>query len=155
MKNLRLVVAAAIVFAAVLAAFLINQPSNTSASKCGPYRNDKTMAIGSTAIKVEVVQTPAERQKGLSGRLCIEKNQGMLFIFDKPSHYPFWMKDMNFPIDIVWIDDNHKVVDLDINVNPSTYPNTFVSEKSAQYVLELQANRTKDLKIELGTLVNF
>ena len=155
MRNWRLVAAVTIVAAAVLAAFLTYSPKSGQDTKCGPYRSDKTASINSKAIKAEVVSTQAERAQGLSGRPCIETNQGMLFVFDKPGRYPFWMKDMQFPIDIVWIDADHKVVGLDINVDPSTYPDYFVAEKLAQYVLELQANRAKDLKVDLGTQVAF
>ncbi|MBI2285395.1 DUF192 domain-containing protein [Candidatus Saccharibacteria bacterium] len=155
MKHLRLVVVAAIVVAAVLFALLTNSPSQAPGPKCGVYRNDKTVTIGSVQIKAEIVESPAEREQGLSGRPCIEANQGMLFVFDKPGRYPFWMKDMKFPIDIVWIAASRTVVGLDIDVVPSTYPDAFVSEKPAQYVLELQANRAKDLEISLGTPVNF
>ncbi|MEX0881334.1 MAG: DUF192 domain-containing protein [Candidatus Saccharimonadales bacterium] len=155
LNNLRLVVTAAIVVVAVLFALLTYSPSQAPGPKCGFYRNDKTVTISSAQIKAEVVQSPAEREKGLSGRRCIEPDKGMLFVFDKPGQYPFWMKDMKFPIDIVWIDASHTVVGLDIDVAPSTYPDAFVSEKPAQYVLELQANRSKDLKIGLGTPVNF
>lgn len=154
MKNSRLVVAAAIVVAVVLFALLTYAPSNTPGPKCGPYRNDKTVTIGSAKIKAEVVQTPAELEKGLGGRPCIESNQAMLFIFDKPSHYAIWMKDMRFPIDIVWISSDHKAVGLEIDVLPSTYPDRFVNKDNpALYVLELQANRAKELNVSLGTRI--
>ncbi len=156
MKNLRLAAAAAVVVAAVLFALLTYSPSQAPEPKCGFYRNDKTVTISSTQIRAEVAQSPAEREKGLSGRRCIEPNQGMLFVFNKPGHYAFWMKDMNFPIDIVWIGPDHKIVGLEINVLPSSFPDRFVNKDNpAQYVLELQANRAKDLKIGLGTPVNF
>jgi uncharacterized membrane protein (UPF0127 family) len=147
---LRLVAAAAVVIAAVAAAYVLNQP------ECGNYRSDKILTINNTAqLKAEVADSGAEKAKGLGGRSCIEPNQAMLFIFDKPGQYPFWMKDMKFPIDIVWIDANRRVVDLDIDVAPSTYPKTFVSESPILYVLELQANRSKNLGINLETTVDF
>ena len=107
-------------------------------------------------IKAEVVDTPEEKAQGLSDRPCIEADRGMLFVFDKPGQYPFWMKDMKFPIDIVWISSDKKVVKVEANVSPSTYPMLFKNDNElAQYVLELQAIRAKDLNIELGTPVNF
>ena len=155
MKNPRLIAIAVIVIAAVLVGAFTYHPKESSIAKCGIYRNDKTVSIGSKKIQAEVTMNPAEMEQGLGGRACIEANQAMLFVFDKPGRYAFWMKDMRFPIDIVWIDANHKVVGLDIDVAPSTYPDVFVSEKPAQYVLELQANRSKALDITLGTPVNF
>ena len=156
MKNLQLAAAMAIVVAAVLVASLTYQPKEAPGPRCGPYRNDKTVTIDSVKIKAEVVQVPAELEKGLGGRPCIESNQAMLFIFDKPSHYAIWMKDMHFPIDIIWISSDYKVVGLEIDVSPSTYPDRFVNKDNpALYVLELRANRAKELNISLGTPVNF
>ncbi len=66
------------------------------------------------------------------------------------------MKDMKFPIDIAWISPDKKVVGLEIDVEPSTYPDSFVNkDQPAQYVLELKANRSKTLNINLGTPVKF
>jgi uncharacterized membrane protein (UPF0127 family) len=131
------------------------QPA-VQAPACGDYRNDKTVTIKGSELKAEVVQTPAEREKGLSGRPCIESDSGMLFVFDHPGQYAIWMKDMQFPIDIVWISEEHKAVGLEFNVEPSTYPDRFVNkDQPAQYVLELKANRAKELGIVLGTPVSF
>lgn len=145
---------AIVLIAAVL--FSQHHRSSVSYSACGPYRNDKAVSINSQKIDAEVVKTPADLQNGLSGRPCIMKNQGMLFVFDRPSHYAFWMKDMRFPIDIIWISSGHKVVGLEENVSPNTYPDKFVNKDSpAQYVLELQAGRSSSFNIQLGTPVNF
>lgn len=155
-KYLRQVITGLVVIAVVLAALLTYQPKEASGPKCGLYGDDKTVTIGTEKIKAEVVQTPAEREKGLGGRPCIESNQAMLFIFDKPGRYAIWMKDMRFPIDIVWINYDHKVVGLEIDVLPSTYPDRFVNKDNpALYVLELQANRAKELNVGLGTPINF
>jgi hypothetical protein len=151
----RLIVAVIVVVVAVLFVFLSNQSKDSTNSNCGAYRNDKIVAVNSEKITAEVVDTQEERVQGLSGRPCIEADKGMLFVYDKPGSYPFWMKDMKFPIDIVWVGSDHIVVDLDIDVSPSTYPDVLISKEPAQYVLELQANRSKNLKIELGTPVNF
>jgi uncharacterized membrane protein (UPF0127 family) len=80
----------------------------------------------------------------------------MLFQFSKPGQLWIWMKDMKFPIDIVWIAPNHTVVGIEQDVQPSTYPDKFVNrDRPAQYVLELKANRSKELNINLGTPVSF
>jgi uncharacterized membrane protein (UPF0127 family) len=156
MRNLRLLAIGTVTLAIVLV--LLLQPANRSVSttKCGIYRNDKAVSIGSEKIQAETAKTPAERQKGLGGRVCIEPDKGMLFVFDHPGHYAFWMKDMNFPIDIIWLDSSHQVVGLETNVKPSTYPDRFANkQKLAQYVLELKAGRADNLRIGLGTAVNF
>jgi uncharacterized membrane protein (UPF0127 family) len=79
----------------------------------------------------------------------------MLFRFTKPGQYPFWMKGMKFPIDIIWIGADHKVAAIEVDEKPSTYPDKFVNQKPAQYVLEVKANTTKRLNIDIGTPVTF
>ncbi|MEY4745140.1 MAG: hypothetical protein RL272_1085 [Candidatus Parcubacteria bacterium] len=56
-------------------------------------------------VAVTVAATPATQEKGLSGREGLQPDEGMLFIFDRLDTYAFWMKDMRFPIDIIWIRD--------------------------------------------------
>jgi uncharacterized membrane protein (UPF0127 family) len=161
MKHWRFIAGAILLVAVVGIAILFNEPGKPKPEQakqtaCGAYRNDKTVTINGSALKAEVAQTPADREKGLSGRPCIEAGQAMLFVFDKPSQYAIWMKDMHFPIDIVWINSEHKTVGLELSVEPSTYPDRFANkDQPAQYVLELQANRAKDLGVGLGTEVAF
>ena len=155
MRNLRLLAIGTVLLAIVLVTALNHHPQTQVSSKCGIYRSDKTVEIKNAKINTEVPKTPEEFTKGLGGRQCIGKDQGMLFAFAKPGRYPFWMKDMNFPIDIVWIGPERTVIGLDINLKPSSYPDKYVSSKPAQYVLELQANRSQSLHIDIGTPVKF
>ena len=74
-----------------------------------------TGTIAGKELKLNIASTPQARAKGLSGRATLERNQGMLFLFTAPGVYGFWMKDMKFPIDIIWLNDR-KVVDLTPNV---------------------------------------
>jgi uncharacterized membrane protein (UPF0127 family) len=160
-KYWRLIAVIVLLAAVVAAALLLHEPAKpkqvpVQETACGVYRDDKTVAIDTAKIKVEEVKTQTQREKGLSGRPCIEPDRGMLFVFDHPGQYAIWMKDMRFPIDIVWISAGHKTVGLEVNVAPSTYPDRFVNkDQPAQYVLELKANRAKELNIGLGTTINF
>ena len=119
-------------------------------------------------IQGELADTPAIRERGLSGRVSMNSNQGMLFVFDRPGVYGFWMKDMNFPLDMVWIDRDHKVVSINSDVATSTYPDAIfpaclppacaVREGTAGnilYVLELNAGKAKDFGIVTGTVLGF
>ncbi|HLG90626.1 MAG TPA: DUF192 domain-containing protein [Candidatus Saccharimonadales bacterium] len=155
LKNLRLIIPF-IALVGILIAVLI-APSDPVQDECSArYRNDSVVKVSSYTIKVEVVQTKQEQQKGLSNRACIDTERGMLFAFEKPGYYSFWMKDMRFPIDIIWIDEDRKVVGIEREVQPSTYPDSFVNrDKPAKYVLELKAGQAKILNINLDTPVNF
>lgn len=153
-----LIVALVLALTFVIAAISHRNANGQKKSACGIYRNDKTVRVGSTEIKAEIANNPAQLQQGLSGRPCIEQGQGMLFVFAKPGQYAFWMKDMKFPIDIVWISMEKKAVAIERNVQPNTYPDSkFINDNHhlAQYVIELKANRSNELHMTLGTPVNF
>jgi uncharacterized membrane protein (UPF0127 family) len=68
-----------------------------------------------------------------------EDDPGLLFVFDEPGLHGIWMKDMRFPIDILWLDDAFQVVDVRKNVAPDSYPTVFKPTKPARYVLEVTA----------------
>lgn len=92
-------------------------------------------------IKLRVADEPKERALGLSYFKSLSQDQGMLFLFDKPGVYPFWMKDMNFPLDIIWLkrgqDGGYRVVYVAHNVLPSSYPNSINPKMDADAVLEI------------------
>lgn len=113
--------------------------------------------IGQTEIPVEIAKTSQEVQKGLSGREYLDQNRGMLFVFSRPDLYRFWMPNMNFPIDIIWIADK-KVVGTEEGVsndfNP-TNPKFYTPPQPVQHVLEVNAQFTKNKKIRIGDPVIF
>lgn len=69
-------------------------------------------------VRVSVADTHATREKGLSGRAPLASDEGMLFIFEQEDRYAFWMKDMRFAIDIIWIKDG-AIADITTDVAPS------------------------------------
>ncbi|HQV64701.1 MAG TPA: DUF192 domain-containing protein [Candidatus Paceibacterota bacterium] len=91
-------------------------------------------------ISVRVADTDKTRQLGLSYFKSLPDGQGMLFVFPQMGTYSFWMKDMNFPLDVIWIDDNFNIIDRVIDAPPSSYPESFTPSGLARYVLELPAN---------------
>lgn len=96
-------------------------------------------------------------QKGLSGRSALGADRGMLFIFSRAGMYRFWMPDMHFPIDILWI-DNGKVIDADENVSPKfdpLRPVFYTPSRPVRYVLEVNAGFMKRHTIRIGDPVIF
>jgi hypothetical protein len=63
----------------------------------------------------------------------------MLFIFDQPQESKFWMKDMQFPLDILWLNEDREIIYIKESLQPETYPNTFGPDTPAQYVIEINA----------------
>ena len=113
-----------------------------------PTMRTETILLNNIPIKALVADTEAERVQGLSGRNGLNESEGMLFVFDVPNKYGIWMKNMNFPIDIVWADGG-KIISIEKSVSPTSYPKVFYPTTSARFVLELPAGfcDTHDLKV--------
>jgi uncharacterized membrane protein (UPF0127 family) len=110
----------------------------------------KEVRFATTSIAVEVADTEALRNQGLSGRSGLAPGQGMLFVFDDDNPAQIWMKDMLFPIDIVWLGDNGTVITVTPDVSPDTYPQIFSPAQWARYVLELPAGYARSQGIAEG-----
>lgn len=117
-------------------------------------RHDVTIVVPKGAIVTEVVDTKSSRELGLSGRKGLRINEGMLFVFDTEGKYGFWMKDMLFPIDIAWINQNGMVVKTESNLLPESYPKTFINDIDAKYVLELPSGSLDRYGMYLGSSVH-
>ena len=133
----------------VVAGFLlINNDSYHSPSHI------KYIKIAGQDIKVELAITPAQQEQGLSGRNELKENEGMLFAFPQPGKYYFWMKDMNFPIDMIWIGKDMRIIYIKKDARPESYPETYGPGKDAKYILEVVSgfseknNLKEDNKVE-------
>jgi uncharacterized membrane protein (UPF0127 family) len=101
-------------------------------------------------ICADVADEHAERVQGLSGREVLEHEEGLLFIFDQPGEYGIWMKDMRFPIDVVWLDAQGRVVHTEANVPVGSYPKSYRTPLPASYVLEINAGMLAEYDIHNG-----
>lgn len=111
------------------------------------------VAIRDVGIDVVVADTAEEREKGLSGKERLGSKEGLLMIFDDADYHSIWMKDMNFPIDIIWIDENFKIVDLTQAISPETYPSIFEPREPARMALEVSARFVATYRIQIGDTV--
>lgn len=112
--------------------------------------------FGAVHVTLEVARTEAQRRVGLAGHRPLGENEGMLFVFDGPSHAAFWMKGMTFPIDIVWIEQG-RVVHLERNV-PAPAPGAqdatlpiLIPSQASTYVLEVAAGFADRHGITVGS----
>ncbi len=113
-----------------------------------------TAVINGNTFNLEIADTEGARELGLGGRSSLPQNSGMLFVFDVPNKYEFWMKDMQFPLDMIWLDPNLKIVHIEKNISPSTYPDTtFKSDEDALYVLEVNAGFADKNNLKVGDAV--
>lgn len=150
MRWVKLAIPITLLVALLIGAHLVGRPS------CGGHlRHDKTLSINGHTVYIQTAKTLDDQHRGLSGLSCIGSNEGMLFEFDQSAAHHFWMKGMQFPLDMIWLGSNEKVVTELQGISPSTYPQTFVSDSPAQYVLELPAGQANKFGILDGQKINF
>lgn len=121
-----------------------------------PYvftKHKDKVTINSNIINVEIAKTNAELKKGLSGRKSLNKNSGMLFVFEKADIHPFWMKNTLIPLDILFI-ENNIIVDI-TTLNPPVDNNIpeYSPKNPANYVLEVNAGFAEENNIKIGNEV--
>ncbi len=107
------------------------------------------------AWQVEIADTDALREQGLSGRTSLDEKEAMLFVFETVEAQIFWMKDMKFALDIIFLDENLKIIAIEKNLAPETYPKTFGWGLRTKYVLEINANQADFYKLAIGDQAAF
>lgn len=110
-------------------------------------------------MTVELADTVEKQLLGLSGRESLPQNGGMLFIFSESHRYTFWMKNMNFPLDIIWIKDG-RVFEINANAQPEpgvkdSELKIFIPSQAVDRVLEVNAGWTSENNINPGDEVMF
>ena len=113
-----------------------------------------TVTVNGKTINVLLADTQKKQEKGLSGKKSLPENQGMLFVFQEADYPSFWMKEMQFPIDIIFINDT-TVTTVYENVAPPADENTqlplYKPTTPSDKVLELNAGQSQTLGIKPGT----
>jgi uncharacterized membrane protein (UPF0127 family) len=138
-----------IILIAFLILFLFNITYKPS------LKDIKYVNIAGQKVKVELALSVLERMQGLSGRQNLDEGTGMLFVFEKLGVYPFWMKDMNFSIDIIWLGQDQKIVYIKKNASPESYPEVFDPQVDAMYILEVPAGFGDKNNLKVGDRVEF
>lgn len=129
-----------------------DQPKDKEVSKA---------CINQHCFNLILAKTDAERTKGLRGKPVLQTNEGMLFVFKDEAIRPFWMPDMNFPIDIIWINQHQEIVYIAKDAKPCPRPSTqenchnITPNKIASSVLEVKAGLANDYQMKIGDKVTF
>jgi len=107
-----------------------------------------------TSVRVEIADTGAKRQLGLMFREQLSPSDGMIFVFEEPGYYPFWMKNTLIPLDMIWLDEDARVVSIahavppcEADPCPSFPPDPGTS---AIYVVEVVAGFARDHGVTRG-----
>ena len=119
-----------------------------------PMRNIPLQIAGQT-LRVQVAETQAQLTQGLSGTDQLLEGHGMLFAFTTSRTWQFWMKDMRYPLDIIWLDEHKQVLYIAQNLAPNTYPKLFGPDKPARYVLEVPAGYAQRYQITTSSFASF
>jgi uncharacterized membrane protein (UPF0127 family) len=167
-KKQKIIVAVFSFIAACVIVFFIQNAFFKVASPVSPHTGQSSIApivIAGTAVTLAnsfewslpgqtmtllVASTSAEQQQGLSDVPFLASTTGMLFVFDTPDDYGFWMKDMRFPLDIIWLDQSFKIIHIEYSLSPSTYPQVFYPGSPAKYVIEVNAGFVKEFSLSEG-----
>ncbi len=148
---------------------LIAAMAGLSASGAGdqqaPGRARATFADG-TAVTLEIADTEAERNRGLMFRDALAEDAGMLFVFERPGVYAFWMQNCRIALDIFWLDEKFRVVSMAESVPPCRLPGCEppcastdcpayppAPGTSAKYVVELSAGFAKRHGVKTGHIL--
>lgn len=116
----------------------------------------ETVILGGEEFEVKIADTKQKRNRGLGGTDPLERNEGMLFVFPEHGRYSFWMKDVAYPIDIIWIDTN-KIVDIAPRVPPEVSDEAlprYQPRLPANRVIEVPSGTVDRLGIKIGDTVS-
>lgn len=95
------------------------------------------VTIGGKQYNVKLAKTEEEKEKGLQGVKYLQKNEGMLFIYDEPQTVGFWMKDTEVALDIIFIDEDEEVISV---YQGQPFSEDIAEEDNVKYVLEVNQN---------------
>lgn len=140
-------------FFAIVAVFLYQKYSD---NQLPFFRKTPTAAVKSKSFKLLVANSSKEKQIGLSNKKSLPQNYGMIFPYKTAGFYAFWMKDMKFPIDIIFI-RNGRIVTIHSQVQPpkakSDYPLLYLPQEPSDTVLEINAGLSKKYEFKNGDSV--
>ncbi|MFH2109065.1 MAG: DUF192 domain-containing protein [Patescibacteria group bacterium] len=123
--------------------------------------NIRSVDINGKKVGVEVVTTPTSMAKGLMFRKHLAENSGMLFIFGNSAKHSFWMANTLIPLDIIWIGNDKKIVDIKENAPPCTasvirsFCTSYIPQEKANYVLEVNGSWCAKNGVKIGDSVLF
>jgi len=127
------------------------------ASTSSFYNNLRSseIEINDNFLKAEIASTESDRVRGLSGREDMPEDEALKMVFNEEDYHSIWMKDMNFSIDVIWVNEGKEVVDIKEDISPETYPEVFTPQSPAKYVLELKAGVVSENDLKIGDKLDF
>ncbi len=131
-----------------------NEVFSTSTAWGEIYPDTKEMKIGDKVINVSIADSWPERIKGLSNTPYLPEDVVKLFVFESLGLHSFWMKDMQYAIDIIWLNQESQIVSIKENATPESYPASFAPAKEATYVIETVSGFVKKYNLTVGDILD-
>ncbi len=154
----RVLLASAILLIIIGGLYLTQNNFLKRGGKLSFLKKPQIVTIANQNFKVTVASSQQEKEIGLSEAKSLQQNQGMIFLFEKPDYYSFWMKNMKIPIDIIYISKN-TIVTIINNVQPPKSNNEnlviYAPTKPADKVLEIQAGLSEKYNFRNGNEVKY
>lgn len=121
------------------------------------FKKNPTVTINGHKFQVAIADSNEEKEIGLSKTESLPQDQGMIFLFEKPGFYSFWMKNMKLPIDIIYI-NNDQIVTIQNNVQPAKNdesPTIYTSTEPSDKVLEINSGLAEKYDLKKGDMVKY
>jgi uncharacterized protein len=117
------------------------------------------VTVNNFNLIADLATSDVQQTKGLAVKDYLQEKEGMLFVFQKPAQYHFWMKDMKFPIDIIWLDDRGTVIHIEDRLQPCLpefiCPSYAPTSSNTLYVLETVAGFSQKHNVKVGIHIDF
>jgi len=152
--------AAILVCTALIAGACGNKPQSQQRPLSSMFQKQGTLTIFDnsdqplTTINIEIADTPQKRETGLMGRPTLGEKDGMLFIFEAEQQLSFWMMNTMIPLDMMFIDADHRIVTIQRNTVPFS-KDSYSADKPGQYVLEVNGGFCDRYGIVVGQKVEW
>jgi uncharacterized membrane protein (UPF0127 family) len=144
--------------AAAICLALVCCGSNQSGTADGVLTRDVTLPDG-FHVTAEIEATPADMERGMMFRTELAENHGMLFVHVQPGKYPYWMANCKIPLDIIWMNPDHQVVEISANTPPCPAGGkdcpTYGGHSDASWVLELAGGAAAKHQVLEGSRIQF
>lgn len=137
---------------------LLSRRSDDSCSDENMYFSKYNVQLNPTVkrrYQLEMARTPSQQEMGLSDRRCMPADGALVFLFPVDDVFGIWMKNMHFSIDVLWLDKDKKVVYIEKNMNPESYPTVYRPKVDARYVIELNAGEADKLGANIDTVLQW
>lgn len=114
------------------------------------YSFSKQARLGQASLNLAIIQKEEDLVRGFSFHKEIQANEGLLFVFNTPDRYGIWMKDMNFALDVIWLNEKMEIISIRENFSQESYPEVAYPDAESSFVLEVLSGFVKSNKIRVG-----